>query len=807
MMSRTNLRAYLIYILLALMMPVTTLHAQTISNNSKSDPLIITGTSVTGNTQVGGYSTVVYARLFNDDTDITSNADYEVNAFMGGECRAVGTTSDLPDGSKILVFRIWGNIGTSGINEMGQTVTFVVRDRTTGIVYDVTPDEVITFRGDYTYGMPSAPVALRINLDSGPFIKELQAAKDHIFVYKSESDIRERLDALITKLPVDTKQTFHWEPVQASVSDILTFNDESGLIDARSEGVTAVVAVSDADPAVRSAAVTVTVINPARTLVASDLSLIVSLNGRESLDISDDLHSLIYFGPRDYSSINVGYATSDPAVVSISQDDTNGQQKFIAHKTGSSVVTTSLTYFNCYSEEDTTITLDITVFVSLPIQSVIASISPMQVCRDSVAMLTLKAQPEGAVLTSENINLTIADTLIARIGDFNVEDGVSFIEVPVEGLFPGTTTILNAIHPDSVAKTIADVDVVVPLQLSKGWQWVTCYQPTYISGEALETAFGSSLIEVRSQSQNLFNDPDYGYIGSLYENGLWQNECYKINMAEDASHVFERWSNTAEPYSGSTLDINKRWTWIPNPYYFNHPIEGYVSGAEEDDMIVAQHGFAVYYDGQWNGSLEALHYGEAYMYYSEYGYTTLEFKAEGYGNDTGEETKEEEYEEENEENEAVRLRASHISHAFTPCDSHRFMDNMCVIATLGNGFASIKNCQIGAFVGSDCRGKASCKDGYFFLTVHGDAGETVSLRLYDEDHDTYYNIEGTIGLKPLVGSMKEPFLLHQAGHETSVVDIRESIQKDDYYTLEGIQLRQTPRKGVYIHNGRKVVIR
>ena len=110
-------------------------------------------------------------------------------------------------------------------------------------------------------------------------------------------------------------------------------------------------------------------------------------------------------------------------------------------------------------------------------------------------------------------------------------------------------------------------------------------------------------------------------------------------------------------------------------------------------------------------------------------------------------------------------------------------------------------------MGSDCRGKASCKDGYFFLTVHGDAGETVSLRLYDEDHDTYYNIEGTIGLKPLVGSMKEPFLLHQAGHETSVVDIRESIQKDDYYTLEGIQLRQTPRKGVYIHNGRKVVIR
>lgn len=53
-MSRRSLRAYLIYIILALTVPVSTIHAQTlsqqtISNISKSDPLIITGAIGTSN--------------------------------------------------------------------------------------------------------------------------------------------------------------------------------------------------------------------------------------------------------------------------------------------------------------------------------------------------------------------------------------------------------------------------------------------------------------------------------------------------------------------------------------------------------------------------------------------------------------------------------------------------------------------------------------------------------------------------------------------------------------------------------------
>ena len=519
-------------------------------------------------------------------------------------------------------------------------------------------------------------------------------------------------------------------------------------------------------------------------MIPTKESLIEYLTG-EDLDISDDFNSCIYIGPQDYSSINISYVSSNPSVVSTLHDEASGRQLFIAHKAGSSVITTSLTYLNCYTEADTTITLDITVYVSLPLQNVAVSASSIQVCRDSVTMLTLRAQPEGAVLSSENIRLTIADTRIARLGDFDVEDGATFVEVPIEGLFPGTTSVINTIHPDSAAKAIADVDVVVPLQLSEGWQWVTCYQPTAISGEALEAAYGTRLTEIRSQSQTLFNDPDYGYIGSLYENGLHQNECYKVHMAADASHVFEQPEGIIAPYSGGTININGRWSWIGNPYYCSHPIEGYVSGAMDDDMIVSQDAFAVFSDGHWSGSLEVLRYGEAYMYYAEQGRATLQLKAEGYVSDAESEEDDEEYE------------------------ARRFMDNMCVIATLGNGFTSTDDCQIGAFVDSECRGMASNKDGYFFLTVHGDAGETVSLRLYDEKSGTYYDIEGTMELKPLIGSMSKPLLIHKSNNETPVLDISGAgaKQKDNYYTLQGIRLRQAPQKGIYIHNGRKMVVR
>ena len=158
----------------------------------------------------GGFSTVVVAQLFSDTTDVTSNSDYEVRALIGGEVRAVGSTLELPDSTAILVFRIWGEIGIGGIDETGQTITFIMHNRATGRDYDISTDDTITFRGDYTYGQPSEPIALRFSFAQDIPIEALRAASDHIIVYQEEGDIHERLDSLITILPVESTQKFHW---------------------------------------------------------------------------------------------------------------------------------------------------------------------------------------------------------------------------------------------------------------------------------------------------------------------------------------------------------------------------------------------------------------------------------------------------------------------------------------------------------------------------------------------------------------------------------------------------------------------
>lgn len=750
----------------------------------------LAGHPIPAPTEAGGYSTVVYAKLMSNTTDVTAYRNYEVRAFIGQESRAVGTRLSLSGDETILVFRVWGEVGMGGVDETGKTIIFLMRDTSTGKEYNVTTDDTITFRGDYTYGMPSAPIVLTFDPGQGIPIEELRVSKTQISVYKEEGDIRQRLDALITKLPAESSQTYHWEVEQVSTPGVLTINTGSGFIDANVEGTATVVAVADANPTVRSNSVTVKVINPARTLTTTASNFVVYLTGQQSLDISDDINTLIHIGPNGYGSINVKYASSAPTVVSTNYDANAGQQKFQALKAGTSVITTSLTYFNCYTEKDTTISCNITVHVSLKLTGVTMSTETIEVNRDEETILTLRAQPEGAVLTSDNINLTINDTRIAQIGDFEVEEGATYVEVPITGLFPGTTFVSNALNPDGASQKLGGINVVVPLELNQGWQWVTCYMPIAISGDALESAFGNCLTEVRSQDKNLFNDPDFGYFGTLYESGLRQNECYKILMADGASYVFEP-NGAVKPYEGGTINLPGRWNWMANPYYCSHPIEDYVTGASTDDMIVGRDGFTVFDNGRWYGSLETLRYGEGYMYYASRGYATLKFKEEGYVSDA----KEEEEEAEEEENDG-RL--------FNVSTCRRFKDNMCLIAALDE---PSDNCRIEAFVGDECRGTAYSKDGMFFLTVHGDAGESVSLRLYDKDSNTYSDVTGTIELQPLVGSMGTPFLIQTGTNNIHELNTDESGQKDGYYTLQGVRVDQTYGKGIYIHKGRKVVMK
>jgi hypothetical protein len=130
-----------------------------------------------------------------------------------------------------------------------------------------------------------------------------------------------------------------------------------------------------------------------------------------------------------------------------------------------------------------------------------------------------------------------------------------------------------------------------------------------------------------------------------------------------------------------------------------------------------------------------------------------------------------------------------------------------MIAALGEGFTSTDDCQIAAFVGEECRGTSTSQAGRFFITVHGNAGETVSFRIYDAASGTCSDIQGSTELQPRVGSMNKPLLIRRGQGGTPMLDGCESAQTDGYYTLQGIRLTRARQKGLYIHQGRKVIVR
>ena len=143
-------------------------------------------------------------------------------------------------------------------------------------------------------------------------------------------------------------------------------------------------------------------------------------------------------------------------------------------------------------------------------------------------------------------------------------------------------------------------------------------------------------------------------------------------------------------------------------------------------------------------------------------------------------------------------------------DHSRFMNNMTMIAAL-EGVSNPEQYSIGAFVGDECRGEGIVMDGKAFITVHCNASEFVSFRLYNKYSCEYQVVEEGLEAQTSVGSLKAPFRMHAA----NLVDGIEAIDngpltKDNeaVYDLGGRQIvnSKLPR-GIYIMNGRKVIVK
>ena len=348
------------------------------------------------------------------------------------------------------------------------------------------------------------------------------------------------------------------------------------------------------------------------------------------------------------------------------------------------------------------------------------------------------------------------------------------------------------------------------LALSEGWQWRTNPYGT-LDASNLETLFGPSLIEARTQLELLYNDPELGYFGTIMTGeGIPENTAYKVKMERDAVSYINN-GNGAGRWS---IELDEGWTWIPSPYFYDRLL---TTAFEENDLpegtvIVSKDQGSAEWDGsQWEGDLQVLTTRQSFLcYYPDetpgvLNYATEAMMAQGHETlDAGN----------GDPLPAAVQTAPANSSLFTLHSSlqetaRRFRDNMTMVATLHSPSTLHlpPSTLLLAYVGDELRGVGRQINGRYHLTVHADGGERVSLRLLDADgHEWPVDEQFTVNQLRL-GSLKQPMVLHSQALLQGIEDtelLMPDVQHPVYYDLQGRPVKHPQKNHIYIINYQKV---
>ena len=341
-------------------------------------------------------------------------------------------------------------------------------------------------------------------------------------------------------------------------------------------------------------------------------------------------------------------------------------------------------------------------------------------------------------------------------------------------------------------------EVAAPLILKEGWEWRTnCY------GDVSTANFGqvygaNALTEIRTEDCLLYNDPVWGYFGTLMEEGLPQNKPYKVLMASELNSSLTRGHYT----SGYAVTVNEGWTWIPSPYYFDRLLTKVFDPSQlpEGMVIISKENGSAEWDGtEWVGDMQVLPAYESFLCYAGIeGSVTLTYQPEAnmtHGNDEAPNTPSE-------------MSAAARGIADTPWyyDAPRFRDNMTLVIQVPQ-LAQPADYSIGAFVDGECRGEGHYVTGrryavgYFFTTVHCRQGERISFRLYHQPSGCQYVVDQMVtstGLR--LGSLCQPLSFTSRDQATAISSVPSDIAEPfvtQTYDLTGRKV-QSPRRGLFI---------
>lgn len=638
-------------------------------------------------------------------------------------------------------------------------------------------------------------------------------------------DLTDYLNSIITILPEDaTNKSYHFVGNNRIVV-------ADGRVTLPTAGLGQVWAVADDGSGVESNKKAFAAVNQAKDVTfAKDIT--VKYTGSD-VDISEEVKANITFDPANASRVNATVTSSNPDVATVDMTITNTTTNTAvnlgvtatAKAVGETTVTMAITYIDYLAElmdaaggqHRTTVERTFKIIVSEGLSGFeIASTLPNPMVVGQSYTLTLTPQPEDAEFDPNGFEAWInGGGGLEDFADIEHQDnGDGTYSITVTPNYPSIgnlvvnytdgTTDLGSVVGDGI-----EINVGVPTTLTKGWQWKTLWGAIETDADfAAHLGDGTDnryVDEVRSQSALMANDPVYGYYGELYDQGLQPGVAYKFN-ATTAVGI----ADAGIQQNGEILlkekpqRLQKAWTWIGNPYVLSHAISAAIPTATDGDRIVSkENGFAEYSGGEWTGTLTTLVPWQSYLYY----------------NNSGAEksflwTAETDIPAASRSNSGVRFNAPRkvSPQSAWQYDASPFRDNMSMVAVVNEQWAmDNEQWTIGAFVDGECRGEGLCIDGRMFITVHANQGEEISFRLRNELTGEQYDVDQTVRMQLMLGTLKAPYRLTSEGVATGVSNVQSTMNNvQESYDLGGRAVNATTTKGLTIQRGsdgkvRKVV--
>lgn len=758
------------------------------------------------------YDAVVYASLVTSDGEPVIMHDSFIGAIIGEELRSLtmGTSYTGSDGVEKMIYTIRIPVGADDAN---QTVKFAIGNQ--GAMNFEMAKTITVSGGDQTFGMPSKPIEFVYNPLTDITIKD---NLKEITVQKGET-INDYLKALVVLNPANA---------DVDINDIDFYPENTEVVYLTEEGELKAIAVgsspvgfSYSGPGYSRTEIIVKVIDkvPDKGLfevLQNPLTITLSQSELLKKDIYMQLADNVIVGDYTYAL----YGDTFNADNLNFEEGSNVKDKILSveYYTGAAA-------FQVLAKEYGSTQVEWTYSIKAAGFDADGSFNPEKEYSHSFGF-NLNIQPALGAIIANGFVMGLDDEATIKIetepAGILLDESKLTWDIPMVGSNSQTPIIIlgeriagtnewkfepQALNKDKAITVTYDKDYIDTLkiqilqhvELAEGWNWMSLYSDQLYEDQ-IKTYF-SNAQEIRSQHELLYNDPGYGFFGSLANINC--GSTYKVNVKEGQSVDF--YAPEIQYYTGDAADakaeyIMSGWQWKSFPYCFRHYVAEVLGKASlpNGSRIISKDGFTECYEGKWAGTLETIVPGEGYLIYnSSEDYLEITWPAES------------------KLTKVERSKAAKRAPSYSPFSYNktRFADNMTIIAK-SDEYLDGERYSVGAYVDGECRGAGRIIDGKMYITVHGEQGDKVAFKLYDKFSGQYIDMNETVGFTPICGSSDRPMSLNAPGTFTGVEEIMadDDFENAEVFTLSGQRVAsENIAPGIYIVRGktstRKLIIK